>query len=205
MKHDGSLNIDGSTTPLMQLLLQRRSVRKYRSQAATDEQVTYVEKCVRAFCERMGFMSPRITIVGRGKAFDEVVRGATSGLVGKINPWLPFTQASHLMLCATVYPSDGNRGGTERAIAEASMTMQVAVLAATEVGLATCWMAGIDHEAVERTHQLADGSSLMAISTLGFGPKRMRLSWDTVAYHLVSKRRRPLADLRMAERWEQRA
>lgn len=205
MKRDGSLHLDGTTTPLMRLLLRRRSVRKYDSRPATQAQVDYVEGCVRAFCKRMGFTSPRITIVGRGEAFDAVVRGATSGLLGKINPWLPFTKASHLVLCSTVYPSDGSRGGTERAIAEASMAMQVAVLAATEQGLSTCWMAGIDHERVERAHELPDGSTLIAISTLGFGPKRMRVSWDTVAYHLVSKRRRPLAHLRMAERWEQDA
>lgn len=202
-KDDGSLQVDGTTTPLMQLLLQRRSVRKYDATAATAEQLRYIDDCVEAFRARAGFRSPRIVVVGRGDGFDAVVRGATSGLLGKINPWLSFTKASHLVLCGTVYPDDGNRQKTERAIAEASMTMQVAVLAATEVGLATCWMAGIHHERVERAYAMPDNAALIAISTLGTGPSRLRLSWDAVAYHLISKRRKPLEELWMTDQWRE--
>ncbi|MDZ4063420.1 MAG: nitroreductase family protein, partial [Coriobacteriia bacterium] len=110
------------------------------------------------------------------------------------------TKASHLVLCGAVYP-DLEPRSIERAIAESAMTMQVAVLAATELGLGTCWMAGIHHERVETAYPMPDGARLVAISTLGSGPERMRLSWDTVAYHLVSKRRKPLHRLWMREGW----
>ena len=200
-KHDGSLQLDGTATPLMQLLLKRRSVRKYEAAPATAEQIQYIEGCVDAFRARTEFESARIVIVGRGAGFEDVVKGATSGMLGKINPWLLVTKASHLILCGAVYPEDGDRQKTERSVAEASMTMQVAVLAATEVGLGTCWMAGIHHEHAERAYALPDGAALVAISTLGTGPSRLRFSWDAVAYHLVSKRRKPLEQLRMAEQW----
>lgn len=201
-KLDGALQLGGSPTPLMEILLRRRSVRKYETRPATDEQVRYVERCVSAFQSRMRFDAPRIVVLPRGATYDTVVRAATAGLLGKINPWLTFTKASHLILCGAVYPSEQPRS-IERAIAEASMAMQVAVLAATEVGLATCWMAGIHHDRVESDYPMPDGAKLIAMSTLGTGPSRLRLSWDTVAYHLVSKRRKALNDLWMTERWKE--
>ncbi len=199
-KIDGSLQFKGKPTPLMQVLLRRRSVRKYEAKSATPDQVRYVEGSASEFARRMAFTSPRVVVLPRGEQLDAVVAGATSGVLGKINPWLVYTKASHLVLCGAVYP-DPKPGSIERAIAESAMTMQVAVLAATEVGLGTCWMAGIHHERVEMAYSMPDGARLVAISTLGSGPERMRLSWDAVAYHLVSKRRKPMHRLWMQEGW----
>jgi nitroreductase len=197
-KDDGSLSLGGEVTPLMEVLLRRRSVRKYTPGAATEEQVAYVMACVQAFIGRVGFAAPRLRVVD-GEERRAVVDAATKGLVGKVNPWLPFTRAEHLILCGAVYGDD--RASRERAIKEAAMAMQVAILAATELGLGTCWMAGINHERVELAHPMPDGAKLVAISTLGLPPARRGLSWDALAYHTVSKRRKPLDALRMPERW----
>jgi nitroreductase len=184
----------------MRLVLQRRSVRKYQSTPATDEQVDYIERCVDEFQRRMGFVAPRIVILPRGEEFSAVLSGATGGVVGKINPWLPFTKAGHLILCGAVYP-DSSAKGIEGAIAQAAMTMHVAILAATEMELGTCWMAGIRHERVEMAYTMPDDAKLVAISTLGNRPEKMRLSWDAMGYHIVSKRRKPLQKLWMQEGW----
>jgi nitroreductase len=207
-KDDGSLTLDGRVTPLMELLLRRRSYRKYDARPAPEEAVGYVLGCARRFQERCGFAAPRIAAVPRGPAFERVIRAATRGLVGMVNPWLSSTRASHLLLCAVVYPGQGGGPGTEPrgrslelVLEQAAMTMQIAVLAATEVGCATCWLAGINHERVEEAHQLDDGARLIAISTLGRPPERMGFSWDAIGHHLISKRRRPLEELWMPERW----
>jgi nitroreductase len=198
-KDDGSLNLGGEVTPLMEVLLRRRSVRKYAQGAATEEQVAYVIACARSFVDRAGFSAPRLRVVD-GEERQAVIDAATRGPVGIVNPWLPSTRARHLILCGAVYP-DQARVQRERAIKEAAMAMQVAILAAAELGLGTCWMAGINHERVELTHPMPDGAKLVAISTLGLPPARRGLSWDALAYHTVSKRRKPLDALSMPERW----
>lgn len=200
-KDDGSLHIAGSVTPLMQLLLRRRSVRKYAPGTATPEQLAHVLGCAQRFAEHQGFHHPRLSVVD-GDGQRAVVRAAMAGIVGKVNPWLAFTKARHLLLCGATYPEAGDAAVTERAIKEAAMTMQVALLAATEVGLGSCWMAGINHERVELEHRLPDGARLIAISPLGLPPARLGLSWDALLFHTASKRRKPLAALWMAERWE---
>ena len=198
-KVDGSLKYRGQVTPLMELLLQRRSCRRYAPGAATPEQVAYVLGCAQVFAARCGFEYPRLSVV-EGDAFKAVVGAAMKGLIGKINPWLPFTQARHLLLCGAVLPADDG-AARERALKQAAMTMQVALLAATERGLGSCWMAGINHERIERVHPLPDGASLIAMSPLGAPPERKGFSWDQLLYQLTSKRRKPLDTLWMEERW----
>ena len=201
-KYDGSLHLDGRVTPLMELMLWRRSVRKYAEGRATDEQVAHILGCVDRFIERCGFTAPRISVL-EGEARDAVVSAATHGVIGKVNPWLPRTKAQHLILCGAVYPEDAsNENAVERAIKEAAMAMQVALLAAAELELGTCWMAGISHDSVESAHPLPDGARLVAISPLGRRPAKMGISWDALSYHLVSKRRRSLESLSMSERWD---
>ncbi|HNS98612.1 MAG TPA: nitroreductase family protein [Polyangiaceae bacterium] len=202
MKDNGSLaGEDGTTSPLSRLFLTRRSVRKYEKGAASQQQVAYVEHCARSFASAMGFRSARLHVVGQGEQRDAIVRAAVSGVIGKVNPWLPFSHARHLILCGAVLPDDASRNHVQRAIKEASMVMQVALLAATEQGLGTCWMAGIHHDRVESTFPMPDGARLIAMSPLGLPPARLTLSWDTLSHYLVSKRRKPLEQLWMHERW----
>ncbi len=200
-KYDGTLQLRGEVTPLMKLLLQRRSCRRYAEGSAGEAQIEALSAAIRRFQERVGFAAPRLAIV-EGERMREVARAAMSGVIGKINPWLAFTHARHLLLCGALCPPDP--AGRARAIKQAAMTMQVAVLAATELGLATCWMAGINHERVEGAFPLEGGAELIAISPLGLPPEKRGLSWDNLVFHMTSKRRKPLAELVRAERWEER-
>lgn len=187
-------------SPLMQLVAQRRSVRNYGATPAKNEHVRYIETCTQTFMTRMGFGAPRICILPRGQAFDAVQKAATSGLVGKVSPWFMVTKASHIIVCGVIYPS-AKPQDIENAIIQAAMTMHVAVMAATECGLGTCWMAGIQHERIEKAYEMPDNAKVLAISPLGFPPETMGLSWDNIAKRLVSSRRKPLQELWMQENW----
>ena len=190
---------DAAASGLWDVLTRRRSHRRYSPEPASDDDVAYVLDCAHQFAVRCGFGAPRLDVIPRGETFDEVVRAAASGVLGLINPWLRRMDASHLMLCAASYPAD--RRARERAIEQAAMTMQVAVLAAAERGLAACWMAGINHGRVETVHRLPDGAALIAMSPLGRPNTRGGPSWDAASRQLVSRRRRPLSDLWYAEEW----
>ena len=200
MKNDGSLNLRGEVTPLMKLLLQRRSRRKYAEGVATADQIAAILDCARAFQGRCGFTAPRIEILG-GEERNHVVKAAMKGAIGAVNPWLAFTHAQHLMVCSAVCPPDPARH--DLAIKQAAMTMQIAVLAATELGLGTCWIAGINHERIEQLCARPDSAEVIAISPLGLPSARMGLSWDAMLYHLAAKRRKPLEALWMSETWRE--
>ncbi|MFW5878613.1 MAG: nitroreductase family protein [Myxococcota bacterium] len=201
MKDDGAFSREGGPSPLQRILLARRSHRKFGEGQATEEQIGRMMDAVALLMEKAGLRSARLEILGPGPERRAVIKGAMRGLLGKINPWLPFAKAGHMILCGAVYPPGEERRGVERAVAEAAMAMQMAVLAATEQGLATCWLAGIHHEGIEEAYSMKDGAKVVAISPLGLPAARMGISWDAVAHHLVSKKRKPLDEIWMNERW----
>lgn len=186
-------------TALMEILLRRRSHRSYDSEPVTAEAVEYVLDCVHRFQRVCAFTAPGITIVARGPEFDRIVRVATSGIIGLINPWLGSTRASHLILCTTRYPDRAQ--DVPLAIKQAAICMQVAVLAATELGYGTCWMAGVHHERIEQAVRFGEDEHLIAISPLGRALAKPGLNWDSMAHQVVSKRRRPVGELWLPEVW----
>lgn len=201
MKHDGTLTVDGEVTPLQRIFLSRRSCRRYAKGEANEEQLSYVLGCVEKLRGRGGLDAARVEVLGPGPKLDALVKAAMKGLIGKINPWLPFMKARHMLLCGAVYPSSRDVAGIEQSIKQASMAMQAALLAATEVGLGSCWLAGINHEQIERVHRMPDDARLVAISPLGVPPGGKGISWDALTYHLTSKRRKPLSELWKRESW----
>jgi len=204
LRQDAFKSIPAGATPLMQLFAARRSVRKYDAGRASAEQIAYLEAVVARFRQRCALDAARIVVVDQDTEFAAIVKAALGGVVGKVNPWLPSTKARQLLLCGAIYADDDVRAVRERALKQAAMAMQIAILAATEVGLATCWMAGINHQRIELSYPLPDAARLVAISTLGIKPARSGLSWDTAVYNLLSKRRRPLEAIWLPERWQER-
>ncbi|MGM0384667.1 MAG: nitroreductase family protein [Actinomycetota bacterium] len=176
-----------------ELLQLRHSQREFASETVPDVDVDQVLSCARRFAERCGFTAPRILALPRGTTFDCVAHAAVAGL--GVNMWLRSTPASHLLLCATVPGED-----LTRAVEEAAMCMQVAILAATELGYGTCWMSGINHDRVEQVHRLPDGARLVAISPLGNAPGRP--GWRDVPRHQLLKDRKPLDEVTMREVWQ---
>lgn len=117
--------------------------------------MAYILGCARRFQQRCAFTAPRIIAVPRGPDFERVTHATTRGLVHLINPWLTSTHASHLLLCTTIQPKD--EAGISKSVEQAAMCMQVAVLAATELGYGTCWMAGLNYRQVERAYPCKTG------------------------------------------------
>lgn len=173
----------------------RHSHREYASAAVDPQAVAHILDSAERLRQRCGFAAPRLVAVPRGPDFERIARAAAHGLA--VNQWLRSTPASHLLLCAAA-PTPGQ--DLLRAVEEAAMCMEVAVLAATELGLATCWMTGIDHARVEEAQPLADGARLVALSPLGHPAAGGRLR-DLLLHAVMPKDRKPLAEVTMAEVW----
>lgn len=194
MKHDGKLSHRGEVTPLQKTMLGRRSYRKYRDGAVTAAQAAEVDAAARAFCERMGYRAPVIRTTVDPAEFKAIVAAAMAGAIGKTNPWLIFTKASGMIVASCDVAAAPSSGDRVVALAQAAMAMEVAILRAAEMGLGTCWMAGINSREVEKALALPEGRQVIAISTLGHPPEGVSLlSWDGVAYHMISKKRKDLS------------
>ncbi|MCX7943707.1 MAG: nitroreductase family protein [Deltaproteobacteria bacterium] len=175
----------------------RRSFRKYAKREIEFEKIIEIENTIKDFQLTMGFKHSMVKVTKNKEEFESVIRAAKRGLVGKINPWLNKTNATNLLI-AIVNTNDTDQNLSERfkRIAETSILMEVAILRATELGLASCWLAGVNTSEIEKEYKLGDGEEVIAIATLGYPPISSNITdYDFWANKLVSARRKHLSEI----------
>jgi nitroreductase len=110
--------------------------------------------------------------------------------MGKVNPWILNTKAPGFVIaCGRI---DRAKKVNDKLIylAETAIVMEALVLAAAEVGLATCWLGGFGEEGMKKALSLPEDERIVAVSPLGYPPEKISVSsWDYMARNLVSKRR----------------
>jgi nitroreductase len=98
-----------------------------------------------------------------------------------------------LVICACGLPAQGWVRGTDSVnytTVDVTIAMDHLILAATDLGLGTCWIAAFDAAAARQVFGLPEGVEPIALTPLGYpadlpGPKE----------------RKPLAELVRYERW----
>ena len=100
-----------------------------------------------------------------------------------------FTQAP-LVICACGLPAQGWVRGTDGfncTVVDVTIAMDHLILAATDLGLGTCWIAAFDVAAARRVFGLPPGVEPIALTPLGYpadqpGPKERKALKELVRY-----------------------
>ena len=160
----------------------RYSVRGYTSEPVADEDLQRVLEAGRRAPTAVNRQPFRILVVHTSGREEELAR-----VYGR--RW--FTQAP-LVLGIVAVPGEAWRrvDGRSYADVDATIAMDHMVLAATALGLGTCWVAAFDPEAAREVLGLPDDVDLIALTPLGH-PARASANTD----------RKPLADLVRYDRW----
>ncbi len=165
-----------------ELTAKRYSVRAYKSQQIEDEKLQQVLDAARlapTAANRQPFQFIVIHTAGRETELKRIYRAE----------W--FCRAP-LVICACALPSQAwsrmdnkNYGDVDVTIA-----MDHLILAATELGLGTCWIGAFDPVAARDVLGLPEGVEPVAFTPLGYP-----------ADQPGTKRRRPLSELVRYEKW----
>jgi nitroreductase len=166
----------------LELIKARYSVRAYRSDAVEEDKLRQVLEAVRlapTAANRQPFQFIVIHTAGREAELKRIYR----------REW--FVRAP-LIICACGVPAQGwvRMDGKSYTDVDVSIAMDHLVLAATELGLGTCWIAAFDPAAAREVLGLPDGVEPIAFTPLGYA-----------ADQPGAKARKPLADLIRQERW----
>jgi nitroreductase len=165
-----------------ELVKKRYSVRAYKSDPVEDETLQLVLEAARlapTAVNRQPFQFIVIQTAGREAELQRVYRRG----------W--FVQAP-LVICACAIPDQAwsRMDGKPYADVDVTIAMDHLILAATEQGLGTCWIAAFDPAAAREVLALPDGVEPIAFTPLGYP-----------ADQLGPKQRKPLADLVRYEQW----
>ena len=160
----------------------RYSVRGYKPDPVDDEALQQVLEAARQAPTAANRQPFRIVVIHTEGREEEMRRFYA-------RPWM--AQAP-LVLVVVVVPSEAWRRGDGKVYYEVDATIALdhLVLAATALGLGTCWVADFDPAAVREVLGLPDDVEPIALTPLGY-PDRDRAATD----------RRPLDELVRYERW----
>lgn len=165
-----------------ELIAARYSVRAYRPDPVEEEKLQAVLEAARlapTAANRQPFQVIVIHTAGRERELQRIYAAA----------W--FAQAP-LVLAVCTLPDQAwtRRDGKNYGDVDAAIVMDHIVLAATELGLGTCWIAAFDPEAARAVLGLPEGVEPIVFTPLGYPAERPR-----------PKKRKDLAELVRYERW----
>ena len=160
----------------------RRSVRGYKPDPVSDELLEQVLEAGRRAPTAANRQAFRVIVAHVKDREEELAR-----VYGR--SWL--LQAP-LVLAVVAVPGEAWRRMDDKPYDEvdATIAMDHMVLAATALGLGTCWIAAFDPDAAREVFGLPDDVELVAITPLGY-PGKASATTD----------RKPLEDLVKYERW----
>jgi nitroreductase len=167
-----------------ELIKKRYSVRAYKPDPVEDEVLSQVLEAARlapTATNRQPFQLIVIRTAGRE---------AELGCIYK-RDW--FVQAP-LIICICGIPAQGwtRRDGRNYTDVDVAIAMDHLILAATDVGLGTCWVGAFDPTAAREVLNLPDGVEPIAFTPLGYPADQPK-----------PKKRKALSELVRYERWRQ--
>jgi nitroreductase len=165
-----------------ELISKRYSVRAYKADPVEEDKLHQVLEAARlapTAANRQPFQVVVIHTAGREAELQRVYHRG----------W--FT-AAPLILCACALPAEGwvRADGKPYTEVDVAIAMDHLILAATTLGLGTCWIADFDAKAAREVLGLPDGVEPVAFTPLGYPADQPR-----------AKKRKPLSELVRYERW----
>ncbi len=165
-----------------ELIQKRYSVRGYTSDPVDDRELELVLEAARlapTACNLQPFRFVVLRTAGREDELKRLYR----------QPW--FTQAPLIIgICGVISEGWVRRDGKIYVDVDAAIAMDHLILAATDLGLGTCWIAAFDPAAAREILKLPPGVEPIAFTPLGRPADAPR-----------PKRRKPLAELVRYDRW----
>jgi len=169
-------------TQFMELIRKRYSVRSYKTKPVEDEKL---QRLLEAAC-----LAPTAS---NRQPFQLIVVH-TQGKEAELRriydrPW--FVQAP-LIICACGIPNEAwvRSDGKSYCDVDVAIVMDHLILAATELGLGTCWVGAFDPVAAREVLGIPDHVNPIAFTPVGYPADQLRM-----------KKRKPLAELVRYERW----
>jgi nitroreductase len=166
-----------------ELISKRYSVRAYRPIPVEDEKLQQVLEAARlapTAANRQPFQAIVVHTEGRQEELKRIYK----------TDW--FVEAP-LVICVCAIPSRGwvrRSDGKCYSDVDAAIVMDHLILAATDLGLGTCWIAAFDPAAAREVLELPDGVEPIIFTPLGYPADQQG-----------PKQRRPLSELVLYERW----
>jgi nitroreductase len=183
---------------LFEVVAARHSVRTYRSDPVPEE---LVERCLEAARLAPSWRNRqcwRFVVVRDAQLIAQLAAQRVYGY--PINSWL---HSAPVVIVACAEPElSGRHGDLPYWAVDTAIALEHLVLAATALGLGTCWIGGFDEESVRRLIMAPSHVRIVAYTPLGYPAEHEAFMGRAVKVIARSHSRKPLAEIVRYEHWE---
>ena len=169
----------------------RRSVRSYLDKPIEEEKLAKVLETARLAPSWANKQCTRFIIV-RDKA-------KIGELVGAFSGW--FKQAPVIVVACADPKDSGFYNGMSYYLVDVGISLQQLILAATDLGLGSCWIGGFDENKVKKTLSIPENIKVVAMTPLGYPSDKEGLKSKIMKGFSKTEKRKELAEIVHYEQW----
>jgi nitroreductase len=171
----------------------RTSVRDYSEKQVEDEKISYVLECARLAPSWVNKQCWRFIVIKNKETIEQIAKTSV------INRWL---RTAPVLLVACADPADsGSNNSQEYYMADVSIAFDHLILAATDIGLGTCWIAGYDEEKVKELLEVPKRIRIVALTPLGYPVDKRGITEQITKTLLKANKRKTLDEIVHYEHW----
>lgn len=170
----------------------RKSVRSYKNEDVEEEKLKQILEAARLAPSWANKQCWRYIIVND----KEKIQKLASGI---INSWM---KSAKIVVVACADPKNsGTRNEMDYYLVDVAISMQHLVLAATDLGLGTCWIGGFDETKVKKILEIPEKIKVVAMTPVGY-PSEPRMR-DRISRKIIrSDSRKSLQDMVYYNTWK---
>ncbi|MDD3629025.1 MAG: nitroreductase family protein [Actinomycetota bacterium] len=154
---------------LMDIIEKRKSIRSYKPQEVSEEDLNYVLEAFRKAPSAKNLQPWKLIVVRDRKKIDDLAVACNNQTFLKQAPVL-------IVACALENKAYGKLGGYMNSFpVDIGIAMEHLILAATEKGLGTCWIGAFNEKLVKDVLDIPDNVRVVALTPLGYPAEEGRL------------------------------
>jgi nitroreductase len=171
----------------------RNSVREYSQRPVEEEKITYILEVARLAPSTSNRQCWRFIIIKQKDTIEQIAKTSV------INRWL---KTAPVMIVCCADPTESVRvNSLEYYPVDAAIAIEHLILAATDVGLGTCWIAGFQEEKVKTLLEIPKRIRIIALTPLGYPVERKGIVEQITKTLLKANKRKTLDEITHYEHW----
>lgn len=185
-----------SEMTLLNLIKSRRSVRKFTTEPVEEEKQLYIMEAARLAPSWRNRQCWKFIVINQPDIIKKVVDH--TGAYNRI--WLG---KAPVLIVACGDPAASGVGNDQTYfLVDVAIATEHLVLAATELGLGTCWVGAFDAVKIKPILNIQEHIQIVTILPLGYPHKKDSLAGKMAKTVVRSHKRKPMAEILCFNKWE---
>jgi len=175
----------------MDVVAARKSVRSYNDKEVEEEKITKILEAARLAPSWANKQCWSYVVVEDKAKIEKLASGI-------VDSWLK--QAKVVIVACGDPKESGSRNGMDYYLVDVAISMEHLVLAATDLGLGTCWIGTFDEVEVKKILEIPENIKVIALTPVGY-PSNDGVMNKLLTKLIGSKKRKPIEKMVHCEKW----